>query len=365
MARLRAVAHQPPPHPTWFLTLGYIVYSVGLSLILGGSLLEVVITAGLGALLGILQLATARTSSSLQALVVLVGTFVVSAAVFGLIRLGADISILPSLVPPLVMFLPGALLTTAFIDLSTRQMIAGSARLAAGGMQLVLLALGITAAGHLVGVRSEGIADTDSSAASALAPWLGLAIFLLGVQMYQCVPKRMMPWVSVVTVSAYAGQVLGGVFFGGIVSALVGAAVMTPLAMYASTLRGGPPTLVSFLPAFWVLVPGALGLIGVTQALDSDPSAGSSSLISAAVTMVSISLGVLVGVAAYGIGSAVRNRTSVVVPLLFVRDERLGGYSRHPDPNVRSVDASQPPTATAGDRSGGRGSGSGTEPGQK
>jgi uncharacterized membrane protein YjjB (DUF3815 family) len=48
------------------------------------------------------------------------------------------------------------------------------------------------------------------------------------------------------------------------------------------------------LPALWLLVPGALGFIGVSEAA-TDRGSGIDSLISTGLAMFSISLGVLVG----------------------------------------------------------------------
>ena len=70
---------------------------------------------------------------------------------------------------------------------------------------------------------------------------------------------------------------------------------MTPVAVLVARRRSGPPVLVSFLPAFWLLVPGALGLIGVTKYLGDDRVYGAASLVTAGATMVAIALGVLLG----------------------------------------------------------------------
>jgi len=48
------------------------------------------------------------------------------------------------------------------------------------------------------------------------------------------------------------------------------------------------------MPAFWLLVPGALGLVGVTDLLHGDTS-GLNSIVATLSTMVAISLGVLAG----------------------------------------------------------------------
>ena len=49
------------------------------------------------------------------------------------------------------------------------------------------------------------------------------------------------------------------------------------------------------MPAFWLLVPGALGLIGVTEYLSSDTMAGLEDFIGAVAAIVAIALGVLCG----------------------------------------------------------------------
>ena len=63
---------------------------------------------------------------------------------------------------------------------------------------------------------------------------------------------------------------LGGLFFGGVLSAFVGAAAMTPVADLVARQRTGPPVIVGFTPAFWLLVPGALSLVGVAALLNGD-----------------------------------------------------------------------------------------------
>ena len=52
---------------------------------------------------------------------------------------------------------------------------------------------------------------------------------------------------------------------------------------------------VTFLPAFWLLVPGALGLQGVTQIFGADAASGLGDFLNALLTIVAIAVGVLVG----------------------------------------------------------------------
>jgi uncharacterized membrane protein YjjB (DUF3815 family) len=64
-------------------------------------------------------------------------------------------------------------------------------------------------------------------------------------------------------------------------------------------LPGGPPSQVTFLPAFWLLVPGALGLIGVAEVVGNPAAAEVEDLVKPLGAIVSIALGVLCGVSLF------------------------------------------------------------------
>ena len=67
------------------------------------------------------------------------------------------------------------------------------------------------------------------------------------------------------------------------------------IVLWIATRDYGAPDQITFLPAFWLLVPGASGLIGLTEA----PDAGFADLATALTTVLSIALGVLLGTALY------------------------------------------------------------------
>lgn len=56
--------------------------------------------------------------------------------------------------------------------------------------------------------------------------------------------------------------------------------------------------MVTFLPSFWLLVPGAMGLISLKRML-SDRAAGMDSLVTVVFALTSIALGTLVGASLY------------------------------------------------------------------
>ena len=272
---------------------GQMITSLGLAVLLGAGWIELGVATALGAVVGGMLLIGRRVPEQFRVLVTVPASFGVALTVFLLSLAGLQIEVLPTLVAPLVTLLPGALLTTAVVELATGQMIAGAARLASGAMQLVLLALGIVAAATLVGVPSLYLTDLEP-ALGAVGPWLAVAVFGAGVVLSQSARPGSLAWILLVLYAAYGAQVVSGVVFGAVLSALVGALVMTPVAELIARQFSGPPAKVSTTPAFWLLVPGALGLVGVADLLSGN-SGGRDTLLTTLATMVAIALGMLVG----------------------------------------------------------------------
>ena len=298
--QLAQIRSAPPLYSQRTRLLGYVGFAIGLALLLRGGWMELLVAGLLGVVIGNLQLYGLRLDRAYHAFLPVVGAFVAAVVVFGLGRALPELSVFPPLVAPLVVFLPGALLTIAVYELATGQILSGAGRLAAGILQLVLLGLGIVAGAQLLGVPAAVLTVAGTSAVSVALPWLGVAVFGVGVVLFNGARLETLPWILVVLYVAYAGQVIGGLFFGSALSAFVGAMVMTPVAMLAARQPSGPPTLVSFLPGFWLLVPGAMGLAGVTSLLEEDRVEGLTTLVGMATSMVGITLGVLLGLAIGG-----------------------------------------------------------------
>lgn len=298
--QLAQIRSAPPLYSQRTRLLGYVGFAIGLALLLRGGWMELLVAGLLGVVIGNLQLYGLRLDRAYHAFLPVVGAFVAAVVVFGLGRALPELSVFPPLVAPLVVFLPGALLTIAVYELATGQILSGAGRLAAGILQLVLLGLGIVAGAQLLGVPAAVLTVAGTSAVSVALPWLGVAVFGVGVVLFNGARLETLPWILVVLYVAYAGQVIGGLFFGSALSAFVGAMVMTPVAMLAARQPSGPPTLVSFLPGFWLLVPGAMGLAGVTSLLEEDRVQGLTTLVGMATSMVGITLGVLLGLAIGG-----------------------------------------------------------------
>ena len=267
------------------------VLTVGLGLLIHPAAEELWVYAALGVLVGAIKLWAERFAAT-GYLVAVATAAIVSAVAFA--THGDEAAAVRLTIPPLVTFLPGALLTMATVDLAMGETITGASRFVAGLLQLALLGIGIVVGAQLVGDPGAAPAGTAATL-GAWAPWAGVAIFGVGIFIHNCAPKGSLGWLLVVLFAAWIGQLAGERILDSTLSGFVGAAFMVPVAHLVARAADAPPAHVMFLPAFWLLVPGAIGLIGITEIIGDRAGGDSENFVTALVSIPSIALGILVG----------------------------------------------------------------------
>lgn len=279
-------------YPTWVGVIGYALQSAGLALILQPAPLTLLLAVVFGAVVGALC-ELGRRSDALAQLLPTVCAFLVSLAAFTAVdHLHLGDASLRALAPPLATFLPGAAITLAVIELSSRQMVSGASRLVSGFMRIAQLAFGILIAAQVAGIADSHLITTPVNRIGPWAPWLGLVVYAVGGMLFFGPPMRFLPWMLLMLGTAYIGQVAGGAVLGSYASGFVGGLVLTLTAFAISHRPGTPATVSLILPGFWMLVPGSLGLMGVTELMGTDSTAVFAATL---ISMISIALGVQFG----------------------------------------------------------------------
>jgi uncharacterized membrane protein YjjB (DUF3815 family) len=125
----------------------------------------------------------------------------------------------------------------------------------------------------------------------------GVAVFVVGVFVHFSAPPRSLPWMLVVVFAAFAGQRLTAAAGASEISGFVGMLAATLLGNLIENRFRGPPSMVTFLPSFWLLVPGVLGLLSLKRLLTGAP--GVDGLATVLFTFTAIALGTLVGESLY------------------------------------------------------------------
>src|SRR5262245_2708103 len=280
------------------VVVGHTILAVGLAVVLMPAPTNLAAAAVLGAIVGVVKVLN-RDRPVLAVPLPVVAAALVSALVFLAVKQGLPVDPLHALVPPLVSFLPGGMLTLGMVELAYGDMVSGSSRLVAGLVQLVLLAFGLAAGAALVGVGPDHLLAVPwDVVADPWVPWAGVVVFGVGAHLHFSAPRNSLWWMLLVLLVTFAAQQLTAGLFGNQISGFFGMLVATPLGYLIQLRFKGPPAVVTFLPSFWLLVPGSLGLLSVTRML-SDRAAGIEGLTTAVFVFASIALGTLLGASLY------------------------------------------------------------------
>ena len=290
--RLHALERSRPRFGGVIGVLASGVLTVGLGLMLNPTASALPAFLLIGFLVGALRWWADRDAMVALVLPVLAAT-IVTAVVFQWVASALDSPPLEIVIPSLVTFLPGAALTMATVELSTGDMLAGSARLVYGLERLLILTFGIALGAEIAGFPP--VSGQSVPALGVWAPWVGVLVFGVGQFIASSAPRRTLGWLLVVLYVGYGVQALSGRVLGPLGASFLAAAVVLPVCYAIQSRRSGPPVPVTFLPTFWLLVPGALGLQGVAQIVGADQAAGLGDFLNALLTIVAIAVGVVVG----------------------------------------------------------------------
>lgn len=290
--RVEEVRARPPRFGWPVRILGGAVWAAGTALILQPTLLTLLLATPLGMLVAALQ---EIKIPELQVVIPSLTAFLAAMIVFGLDTWIDTANPIRVLVAPLVMLLPGLMILTSSMELAAGEMVVGAARMFAGLMQLLLLAVAIVAAVDLLGVDDAALADRPLERLGVWAPVFGLFVLNAGFFLKLGTPNRVVPLIALVQVVTFSAQATAATTFGPEISGFFGALVMTPLAMLLASRAGGLPIMVLLIPGFGVLMPGAASLIGITRLVDPVAATAGTVLATTMTTIVSIALGVLMG----------------------------------------------------------------------
>ena len=277
------------------ILIGYVLFSMGIGMLLQPTPEQLVVSGVLGAIVGFLLILSRGRTRFLLILPVIAALIVSSLFLYGT-KVGLLTGSVAMLLPALAYFLPGATLTTGMFELAYGEIISGASRVIYGTAILFLILFGV-----LVGIQITGIPPQNLFVANSMnglgwwAPYLGVIIFAVGMYLFMSIRNKDMPWVILILYIAFFGQQLGNHFVGGIFGAFSGSLLMAISGTIIERRDHKTPSFVSIMPAFWILVPGSLGFISLATFVSQNYFAAITDAIVVAMTIVAISLGLLLG----------------------------------------------------------------------
>lgn len=294
LARLRVLRSRPRKLPVTGMYVGGILVAIGLTLILQPVWFGLVLAVVSGPMVVALMRMTGRGWIP-AALLPCLAAFAVSIVSFLAYDQGWITSPMRTLLPPVAVLLPGAMIVTGISELVNGSSVSGSARLASGTMQLVMFSLGVIGAAALAGADDSAMANTRVDQIGWWAPGVGLLFVTAGIALMEAIPRHIAPWVLLVLVLTMTVQLSAQGIFGEVwQGAFFGALTASTAAWTLAAVKRNLPRMVLFLPSFWLLVPGSVGLVSVAQ-LGREPSMSMETAGLATSVILAIAVGLVVG----------------------------------------------------------------------
>lgn len=277
------------------IIMGYILFCIGIGSLLQPSPEQLITSGVLGTIVGFLILLGDR-KPRFSLLLPVISAFLVSSLYFWGFKEGLITGSFIMLIPALAYFLPGATLTTGMFELASGEIISGSSRIIYGTAILFLLLFGVLMGMQIMGISSNELIVTKSvSIIGWWVPYLGILIFALGMYFFMSIRNKDMPFVLLILFIAFITQQIGNYFVGGLFGAFFGSLCMSISGTLIENLDHKTPSFVSVMPAFWVLVPGALGFISLASFIGKNYPIAITDALLVILTLVAISLGLMIG----------------------------------------------------------------------
>ncbi|MGP6172512.1 threonine/serine ThrE exporter family protein [Microbacterium sp. A204] len=293
IATISEVRSRAPRFGLFLSILGHTLLTVGFGLVLNPTVTALPVYLVLGVIVGAIVVFGNR-SPTLSLILPVLTAFAVTLLISLLVRPLVHDDVLRLVAPALVTFLPGLTLTIAAVELTSGQMMAGASRLVYGIARLGLLTFGVYA-----GLSVAGNPPSPTGAGEQLgtwAPWVGIVLVSIGYYFFSAAPRGSLIWILYALVVAYAAQLLGNVMLGAELSGLVGALIVIPAAYLAARLKAAPSAAIMLTCAYWLLVPGAMGFIGLSEAA-AGTSGATTAILRTAGSLIAIAIGMMLGAA--------------------------------------------------------------------
>lgn len=294
--KLAAILAAPRQFGRALWTFVHGVTSAGLAVFFGGSLQDVVLSGAIGLTLGLLAQLIARSTDQTRVFELVGAAF---AAFTAAVASSWSPRISPSLVTlaALVILLPGMSLTVAMTELATRNLIAGTARLMSAVIVLLELVVGV-AIGERLALALVHVRTGVPGPLPEYANWIALVASSIGVAVLVQAQVRAFGWILGACVVGYVGSRYGTAWLGPQMGVLVGAFALGVLSnLYARLLDR--PALVVSVPAVLLLVPGSMGLRGMTSLLDKETLTGIETVFAMFIVATAIVAGLLIANAVF------------------------------------------------------------------
>ncbi len=290
------ILERPMEYGQLLRTFAYALASAAASRLLGGGWREILLSALVGWLIGLLA-AWFERSSELKRVFEPVAAFTASAITPLLGLLLGPFAISHTMLAGLIVLMPGLTLTVAMIELSTQHLSSGTSRLNSAFITFLAIGFGVAVGSSAINLLAGMI--TGPIAASRPIPLPGwtlipaLLVMPLAFTILLRAHRGDGPWIVLAGVIGVGGSRFGDMLLGPQLGVFLGALLIGIFSSaYARWMDR--PAVITQVPGILLLVPGSIGFRGLAAMLDEKVISGIDTTFKMILTAVALVAGTLI-----------------------------------------------------------------------
>jgi uncharacterized membrane protein YjjP (DUF1212 family) len=269
---LQEVVESPPPYGALLTTVAFALTSSSAARFFGGGVREIVVAAAIGLATGLIAAAAGR-SPGVGRVFEPLAALAASLLAAGAAALAGPLSGYTATVAGLIVLIPGFGLTVAMIELATRNLVSGTARIMGAMGTFLAIGFGVALGGRLAARLFGAPIESEPVALPAWTEIAALAAAPAGFTVLLRAEARDVGWIGLAGALAFAGTRLGAIFLGPELGAFVGALALG-LASNAYARALGRLEIVPLVPGMLLLVPGSLGFRSLSSLVGGETVLG-------------------------------------------------------------------------------------------
>ncbi|WP_141732534.1 threonine/serine ThrE exporter family protein [Oligoflexus tunisiensis] len=279
--------------PRWLLVLSYAMASAGMITALRGSWTDLALAAVIGLIVGLLD----RIGSRWEPMRQLFGAMASFISVLLAHLLAPHV---PSLSPDkvilagVIVLLPGLALVVSFVELSTKNLLAGTSRLAGATGELLKIVFTVALTKAILKASAPAAFDVTLAPLPAWTELPGVTALAFGFLLLFRVRPRNMPSAFLVSMASYTIARIGGSLFGTELTFFVAGAFVAMVSnLLARILKR--PGMITMLPGIILIVPGSINYRGFIAMFEHDVMDTVTTVFTVVIIAVSIVAGLFFG----------------------------------------------------------------------
>lgn len=279
--------------PKWLLVLSYALASGGMITALRGSWTDLALASIIGLLVGTLDVFGSRWRPMRQlfgALASFISVMLVSLLAPHFSSLSQDKVILAGV----IVLLPGLALVVSFVELSTKNLLSGTGRLAGATGELLKVVFTVALAKTIMKSSEPATFDATLAPLPAWTEVPGVAGLALGFLLIFRVRPRNMPSAFLVSVASYSIARIGTNVLGTELTFFVAGAFVAMVSNLLARLLKRPG-LITLLPGIILIVPGSINYKGFIAMFERDVMDTVTAVFTVVIIAVSIVAGLFFG----------------------------------------------------------------------